>query len=162
MLAEGAADGSSRERYGARMERRHRLLAAMAVAAGIGAAGAAALVAGDDAGRVAAGAVTVTVARTETAIEVAATSATTGAAVAVVPPLTGVRLDDATALLQEAHLRREVKGGGVFGVLDDSAWVVCKSKPREGEVVARDSVVSVQVKRSCPGGNGQGQGPGAG
>jgi hypothetical protein len=40
--------------------------------------------------------------------------------------------------------------------------VVCKSKPREGEVVARDSVVSVQVKRSCPGGKGQGQGPGAG
>ena len=154
------------------MERRHRLLAAMAVAAGIGAAGAAALVAGDDPGPVAAGAVTVTVARTETAIEVAATSATepapppatTEAAVTVVPQLTGVRLDEATALLREAHLQREVKGGGVFGVLDDSAWVVCKSKPREGEVVALDSVVSVQVKRSCKGGNGngQGQGPGTG
>jgi PASTA domain len=163
------------------MERRHLLLAAMAAAAGLGAAGAAALVASDGPTRVAATAVTVTVARTETAVETtisvpttAAEPATTTAvqpattadpAVVVVPPVAGLRLDEATAVLQAAHLQREVRGGGVFGVVDDTAWVVCKSKPRDGERVPADTVVSVQVKRSCPGGEqdrGQGQGQGEG
>jgi type II secretory pathway pseudopilin PulG len=128
------------------MERRHLLLVAMAVAAGLGAAGAAALVAGDDA-RVAS-AVTITLAQTTTQIAEPATTAATGT---LVPPLAGRRLDAATAALKAARLRRQVDGGGVFGVIDDGAWVVCSTTPDAGAQVDPDTVVVVHVDRNCRG-----------
>ena len=140
------------------MERRHLLLVAMAVAAGLGAAGAAAIVAADD-DRNAAGAVTVTLAQTTTQVatqeapepDPATEPATTEETGVEVPPLVGRRLDDATAMLDEADLVREVDGGGLFGVLDDTAWFVCATTPDAGERVEEASVVVVHVDRSCEG-----------
>ena len=140
------------------MERRHLLLVAMAVAAGLGAAGAAAIVAADD-DRNAAGAVTVTLAQTTTQIatqqepepDPATEPATTQQTGAEVPSLVGRRLDDATAMLAEAGLLREVDGGGLFDVLDDTSWFVCATMPDVGEPVEKASVVVVHVDRACGG-----------
>lgn len=132
------------------MERRHLLLVAMAAAAGLGAAGAAAIVAADD-DRVATGAVTVTLAQTTTQIATvdATAPATTGPPGLQVPPLVGLRLDDATAHLDAAGLRREVDGGGLFGVLDEAAWSVCSTTPAASAPVAASAVVVVHVARRC-------------
>ncbi len=131
------------------MERRHLLLAAMAAAAGLGAAGAAALVAGDDDARVAAGAaVTVTVAQTTT-LQTAPAEATTAVAGVPVPPLVGRRLDEASQLLLNAGLDRQVDGGGLLGVLDDTAWVVCSTTPGAGQRLEPPATVVVHVDRSC-------------
>ena len=119
----------------------------MAAAAGLGAAGAAVLVAGDDDARVAAPAVTVTVARTT--VQTATVPATTEASGVPVPPLAGVPLDEATQLLEEAGFDREIDGGGLLGVLDDTAWTVCASTPEAGERVELPATVVVHVDRSC-------------
>jgi hypothetical protein len=139
------------------MERRHLLLVAMAAAAGLGAAGAAAIVAADD-DRVAAGAVTVTLAQTTTQIatqeappEPVTEPATTEQTGVEVPPLLGLRLDEATTALDDAGLAREVDGGGLFGVLDDTQWFVCDTTPTAGVPVEEGSVVVVHVERDCLG-----------
>lgn len=133
------------------MERRHALLVAMAAAAGLGAAGAAALVAADD-DRGTATAVTVTLAQTTTQIATQEPEpATTEEPGVPVPPLVGERLDDATAALDAAGLLREVDGGGLFGVLDDTAWFVCATTPEAGGRVEEASVVIVHVDRACEG-----------
>lgn len=143
------------------MERRHLLLTAMALAAGIGAAGAAVVVAGDEVrATTAAAPVTVTVssdpATTEeappaTAEEPPATSTedTEEDPGLTVPTLVGLRLDVATAALDEALLVRDVDGGGLFGVLDDTAWTVCATTPEEGTPVVPGDVVTVHIDRSC-------------
>jgi hypothetical protein len=131
------------------MERRHLLLAAMVAAAGLGTAGAAALVASDGETRAAPTSVTVTLAQTATETTTQpATTVDSGVPVPV-PALAGHRLDDASAVLQRAGLRREVDGGGVFGVLDDSAWTVCSTTPGAGDRVEPDAVVVVHVDRTC-------------
>jgi hypothetical protein len=67
----------------------------------------------------------------------------------VVPSLVGMRLDDASAALANANLSREIDGGGLFGVLDDTAWMVCDTTPEAGTEVAPGEVVVVHVDRSC-------------
>jgi hypothetical protein len=129
------------------MERRHLLLAAMVAAAGLGTAGAAALVASDGETRAAPTSVTVTLAQMAT--ETTTQPATTADSGVPVPALAGHRLDDASAVLQRAGLRREVDGGGVFGVLDDAAWTVCSTTPGAGDRVEPDAVVVVHVDRTC-------------
>jgi hypothetical protein len=129
------------------MERRHLLLAAMVAAAGLGAASSAVLVASDGDTRAAPTSVTVTLAQTAT--ETMTRPATTAESGVPVPPLVGQRLDEASAMLQQARLRREVDGGGVFGVLDESAWMVCSTTPAAGDRVERDAVVVVHVDRAC-------------
>jgi hypothetical protein len=66
-----------------------------------------------------------------------------------VPSLAGMRLDDATSALQEAGLDRQIDGGGVFGVLDDTAWTVCATTPDPGTEVVPGDVVVVHVDRAC-------------
>ena len=66
-----------------------------------------------------------------------------------VPSLVGMRLDHATAALSDASLDRRIDGGGLFGVLDDTAWTVCATTPDEGTAVAPGDVVVVHVDRSC-------------
>jgi PASTA domain len=138
------------------MERRHLLLVSMAAAAGLGAAGAAAIVAADD-DRATANAVTITLAQTTTQIATqeapppttATEPATTEQTGVDVPPLIGLRLDEATTALDEAGLAREVDGGGLFGVLDDTQWFVCDTSPTAGSAVDAGSVVVVYVDRDC-------------
>jgi hypothetical protein len=66
-----------------------------------------------------------------------------------VPSLAGMRLDDATSALQQAGLDRQVDGGGLFGVLDDTAWTVCATTPDAGTEVVPGEVVVVHVDRAC-------------
>jgi len=153
------------------------LVAALVVAAALGAALAGVLVARDDgAARLAAesapAAVTVTVATTAAAPTTAAATAeaattaepppptTTEEATTVesiaepapgarVPPLRGVRLPAARETLDAAGLGVRVDGGGLFGVVDESNWVVCDSEPAAGEPVDVLSEVVVHVERAC-------------
>ena len=66
-----------------------------------------------------------------------------------VPSLGGMRLDDATSALQQAGLDRQIDGGGLFGVLDDTAWTVCATTPDAGTEVVPGDVVVVHVDRAC-------------
>lgn len=66
-----------------------------------------------------------------------------------VPSLVGLRLDEATAQLSDASLDRRIDGGGLFGVLDDTAWTVCATTPDAGTEVVPGDVVVVHVDRSC-------------
>jgi hypothetical protein len=66
-----------------------------------------------------------------------------------VPSLAGMRLDDATSALANAGLDRQIDGGGLFGVVDDTAWTVCATTPDAGTEVVPGDVVVVHVDRSC-------------
>jgi len=156
------------------MPLRPLLLPAMAVAAVIGATGAAVLAAGDDtATHAAASAPAVTVTVDQPAAEAPATTAPAGQDGGLdptagdqgdqnaqgdqgngdggmtLPSLVGMRLDEATSWLDDAGLQREVDGGGLFGVLDDSGWTVCGTTPEAGADVVPEDVVIVHVDRSC-------------
>jgi hypothetical protein len=67
----------------------------------------------------------------------------------VVPALRGVRLDLASARLAAAHLQRQIDGGGLFGVLDDTNWVVCATTPPATFPVVAGTIVVVHVQRGC-------------
>jgi hypothetical protein len=69
------------------------------------------------------------------------------------PDVTGQKLDVAYNKLKSAGLddrdKIEVKGGGIFGVLVESNWTVCKQSPAAGKTV---SASTLTVKRSCDNG----------
>src|SRR3954470_11325435 len=125
------------------MERRHLLLIAMAAAAGLGAAGAAVLVA--DSGSQPPGTITLA----QTTVRTTTVPATTQESGVPVPSLEGLALDEASAKLGEQGFDRDVDGGGLFGVLDESAWFVCSTTPAAGERVELPATVVVHVDRSC-------------
>jgi hypothetical protein len=60
-----------------------------------------------------------------------------------------MRLDTASAALDDASLTRQVDGGGLLGVLDDTAWMVCATTPEAGTELVPGDVVVVHVDRSC-------------
>ncbi len=113
----------------------------MAAAAALGAGVTVALVAGDPEAPALPAPVAVTV-------TVATTAPAPDPRVAV-PALVGVRLDEATALLEASALERRIDGGGLLGVLDDSGWVVCATTPATGARVPVGTTVVVRVERSC-------------
>ena len=84
----------------------------------------------------------------------AATVSTIGATVQSAPPgtagtvplLTNEHLDLAEATLQSDHLGYKVYGGGVFGVVVASDWMVCSQSPPAGSTAG---AVSLVVARSC-------------
>ena len=151
------------------MPLRPLLLPAMAIAAVLGATGAAVLVASDGTTtHAAASAPSVTVTVDGPAAEAPVTTAPDGQLDPAaddgqgggndggnqgddmtLPSLVGMRLDEATSVLDERGLHREVDGGGLFGVLDDSGWTVCATTPEAGADVVPDDVVIVHVDRSC-------------
>src|SRR4051794_39087291 len=174
------------------MPLRPLLLPAMALAAVLGATVAAVLVVGDETTtHAAASAPAVTVTVDGAAAEAPATTAPAtqdgglDPAAAdgqgdqngqgdelTLPSLVGMRLDEATSVLDQRGLHRQVDGGGLFGVLDDSGWTVCATTPEAGADVVPEDVVIVHVDRSCartrggpagpaPTGPGRGTGPGA-
>ena len=53
-------------------------------------------------------------------------------AVRVVPDVTGDRLDVAESKLDRLRIRYEEIGGGTFGVVVASNWIVCDQAPRDG------------------------------
>jgi hypothetical protein len=68
------------------------------------------------------------------------------------PDVEGLRLDVAKSDLAKAGLvegRVEVVGGGAFGVVNESNWVVCDQQPGGGEAVGPSARVSVDREGRC-------------
>ena len=65
------------------------------------------------------------------------------------PDVTGKRLDVAKKDIKSAGIDESVKvdGGGIFGVIDDSNWIVCSQSPAAGKPVSAKP--EVKVDRSC-------------
>ena len=63
-----------------------------------------------------------------------------------VPDVTGDRLDLAEAQLDERGLGYEPVGGGIFGIVVRSNWVVCSQDPAAGRRATR---VVLYVDRDC-------------
>jgi hypothetical protein len=75
---------------------------------------------------------------------------TTGGTVIVstrVPALVGQPLDVALDRLQRARFRADVKGGGLFGIVQESNWDVVEQSPRSGTLLEQGSQVKVRVQR---------------
>lgn len=67
----------------------------------------------------------------------------------VMPNVVGTPLDAAKSDIDRAGYGSdpEVLGGGMFGILDDSAWIVCEQVPEAGEVISEQPRLTVD--RSC-------------
>lgn len=68
----------------------------------------------------------------------------------LMPDLVGQRLDVALSNLERAGIAAdaEVVGGGMFGVVDESNWLVCEQSPAVGVTVS--DVPRLTVDRTCP------------
>jgi beta-lactam-binding protein with PASTA domain len=66
-----------------------------------------------------------------------------------VPSVNGKSLPAAKAKVYAAGLVPVVKGGGLFGVVVESNWVVCGSTPSAGSRVRSGTSVKLFVARSC-------------
>lgn len=71
---------------------------------------------------------------------------------AVMPDVVGSSLDAAKSDIERAGFGDdiEVLGGGVFGIIDDSNWMVCEQLPAEGKPLTEPPRLTVD--RSCDGG----------
>jgi hypothetical protein len=65
-----------------------------------------------------------------------------------VPPLVGRRLDEALDRLQDAGLKGDVDGGGLFGVLDETHWQVVDQDPSQGARLHEGDTVRLHVERA--------------
>jgi beta-lactam-binding protein with PASTA domain len=70
---------------------------------------------------------------------------------AVMPDVKSRRLDIALSDIERAGFDDEVEvlGGGVFGVVDESNWMVCDQEPRPGAEIS--TAPRLTVDRSCGG-----------
>jgi beta-lactam-binding protein with PASTA domain len=78
----------------------------------------------------------------------------------VMPDVTGQKLDTAKSAIKDAGFSDKVKvdGGGVFGVIKESNWEVCKQSPAAGKPVT--DTPRLKVDRSCNDGDSkQGESP---
>jgi hypothetical protein len=66
-----------------------------------------------------------------------------------VPDVTGERLDVAKLHLRDAGLRARVVGGGLFGVIDDTAWRVCRQEPAAGTETSGRVRLIVDRRYNC-------------
>lgn len=62
-----------------------------------------------------------------------------------VPALRGVRLDHALDSLSSVGLKADVQGGGLFGVVDESSWVVSGQNPSAGARLRPGDTVTLQI-----------------
>ena len=86
------------------------------------------------------------------ALALSLTSAACGDSSATVPNVVGQQLDEAKSMLERAGLEVETEGGGVFGVVDEAAWEVCRQEPEAGQKAGQ---VTLFVERECNGEAGQ-------
>ncbi len=65
------------------------------------------------------------------------------------PDVVGKQLDVAISDVKRAGFGDDVEvlGGGIFGVIDESNWMVCTQEPEPGAVVS--STPRFTVDRSC-------------
>lgn len=66
---------------------------------------------------------------------------------AAVPDVKGERLDAAESNLDASGLRYHVVGGGAFGIVVRSHWLVCRQSPRPPATAVS---VTLYVERACP------------
>jgi beta-lactam-binding protein with PASTA domain len=78
---------------------------------------------------------------------VLACAACGGARARPVPNVAGLRLDVAENTLDAKSFRYRTIGGGVFGIVVRSHWIVCRQRP-SGRTEAKS--VTLFVARSCP------------
>jgi hypothetical protein len=71
------------------------------------------------------------------------------AATVAVPDEIGERLDVAKDDVRSAGLLTRVIGGGTFGVVVESNWTVCETKPAPGSQVHKDTPVKLIIDRVC-------------
>jgi beta-lactam-binding protein with PASTA domain len=64
-----------------------------------------------------------------------------------VPDVVGERLDVAKSEVSDAGYDTEELGGGTFGIVDESNWIVCETRPAAGASDA--GAVKLIVERSC-------------
>jgi PASTA domain len=65
-----------------------------------------------------------------------------------VPALAGQRLDDALDRLEDAGLKGEVDGGGLFGIVDEGNWRVVDQDPSQGARLRQGDTVRLHVERA--------------
>jgi hypothetical protein len=65
------------------------------------------------------------------------------------PDEVGQRLDVAKDDIRGSGLRVRVLGGGTFGIVVESNWTVCETRPGAGAQVAKHSRVTLIVDREC-------------
>lgn len=63
-----------------------------------------------------------------------------------VPRVVGADLDKAESTLDRAGLDHDTEGGGLFGIVERSNWVVCEQRPAAG---AKATSVTLIVEREC-------------
>ncbi|PCE15577.1 hypothetical protein AUC47_11855 [Microbacterium sp. SZ1] len=70
----------------------------------------------------------------------------------VMPDVIGSTLEKAKSDIERAGFSSDVEvlGGGMFGILDDSAWMVCEQLPDAGDAISGEPRLTVD--RSCGGG----------
>ena len=66
-----------------------------------------------------------------------------------VPQVAGERLDVAIDTVEDAGLDHETIGGGVFGVIRESAWIVCEQRPEARSSTEGIDSVTLIVERAC-------------
>ena len=64
-----------------------------------------------------------------------------------VPALQDRRLDRALDTLTRVGLKADVQGGGLFGIGDETAWVVTGQNPSPGARLHQGDTVTLQVDR---------------
>jgi serine/threonine protein kinase len=79
-----------------------------------------------------------------------ATGGATSSGDVTVPSLAGQPLDVAEQRLSDLGLHSSEEGGGLFGVIVPSDWIVCQSSPGTGAVAGRGETVHLLIDR--PGG----------
>jgi hypothetical protein len=65
-----------------------------------------------------------------------------------VPALVGQRLDVALDRLEAAGLKGDVRGGGLFGVLDENQWQVVDQDPSAGGRLHQGDTVRLDIERA--------------
>jgi serine/threonine protein kinase len=80
-------------------------------------------------------------------ISTADATSTTPTSAVTVPALAGQPLDVAEQRLDELGLDSSEEGGGLFGVIVPSDWVVCESSPPAGSAVEPGSTVRLLIDR---------------
>ena len=72
---------------------------------------------------------------------------------ATMPDVVGKRLDVAISDVERAGFDDDVEvlGGGTFGIVDESNWLVCSKEPADGTTIS--TVPRITVDRSCDAGD---------
>lgn len=72
---------------------------------------------------------------------------------ATMPDVVGKRLDIALSDVERAGFNDDVEvlGGGTFGIVDESNWLVCSQEPADGNTIS--TAPRITVDRSCDAGD---------